>query len=87
MRSSRGSGVLARVRSVCGSNRGNGGAVDVALSLAGWLLSLRGLSGLDNGGGVGRDGEGGSLSDRVGLLLVSYNSRSGADESGLVDDL
>ena len=87
MRSGRGSGVLAGVRGVGGSNRGSEGAVDVALNLAGGLLSLGGLGGLDNGGGVGRNGEGGGLGDRVGLLLVGYNSRSGAHEGGLGDNL
>jgi len=32
-------------------------------------------------------GQGGGLGDRVGLLLVGDNGRSGADEGGLRDDL
>lgn len=81
------SGVLAGVGGLGGSDRGNRGAVDGGLGLAGGLLDLRGLGSLDDGGGVGRNGQSGGLGDRVGLLLVGDNGRSGADEGGLLDDL
>jgi hypothetical protein len=81
------SGVLAGVRGVGVNGRGSGGAVDGGGRLGRGLLGLRGLGGLDNGGGVGRDGQGGGLGDRVGLVLVGDDSRSGAHEGGLLDNL
>jgi hypothetical protein len=82
-------GVLAGVRGNGGvSNRGNGSAVDGSLNLGCRLLGLGGLGGLDNGSGsVGRDGQGGSLGDRVGLLLIGDNGGLRADKGGLLDNL
>jgi hypothetical protein len=79
------SGVLAGVGGVGGNDRGNGSAVDGGDRLGG--NSLGGLGGHDDGGGVRGDGQGGGLGDRVGLLLVGNNGRSGADVGGLLDDL
>lgn len=79
------SGVLAGVGGVGGDDRGDGSAVDGGDRLGG--NGLGGLGGHNDGGGVRGDGQGGGLCDRVGLLLVGDNSRSGADVGGLLDDL